>query len=155
MPHLPALDQTTLGAELAAVVTAVWFEIDHRDGSGVSAFFTPDAELRLGERTFRGRAEIDALYATRAARGPRVSRHLACNLHVVSAGYGEPPRATAVSSLLLFAQDGEPPRSTVTPAMVGDVTDEFEWHDGTWLIRSRHLSLLFTAPELDLAVPVR
>ena len=144
------IDRAALTAELLTIVTAVWFDIDHGSGAGVSAFFTQDAELHFGPRRFRGTAEIDAVYAARAARGPRVSRHLVTNMHLTAAG---PDRATAVSSLLLFAEDGQPPRTAVTPAVVSDVLDEFELHHGTWLIKSRHINVLFAPPEPDLAVP--
>ncbi len=29
--------------DLSMLVTALWFEIDHRNGSAASGFFTPDA----------------------------------------------------------------------------------------------------------------
>lgn len=141
-----------LREELLEVVTALWFDIDHRNGTGASGFFLPDGEVRFGERAFRGTAEIDALYATRAGRGPRVSRHVATNLHVTGAG---PGTASAVSILTLFAEDGEPPRPAVTPAMVGDVTDVFEQREGRWLIRSRLIEQLFIVPATVIAVPFK
>ena len=144
------IDRAALTAELLTIVTAVWFDIDHGSGAGVSAFFTPDAELCFGARCFYGTAEIDGVYAARAARGPRVSRHLVTNLHLTAAGA---THASAVSNLLLFAEDGQPPSSALTPALVSDVVDEFELHHDTWLIRSRHISAVFAPPELDLAVP--
>ncbi|MFB9466145.1 nuclear transport factor 2 family protein [Streptomyces cinereospinus] len=139
-----------LTTHLLTLATALWFEVDHTDGTGVSAFFTADAELRFGTRSFHGSREIDHVYASRTARGPRVSRHLVTNLHVTSA---DTTHATAVSNLLLFAEDGEPPRSTVTPAVVSDVVDDFVLRDGSWLIRSRHITTLFAPPDIQLAVP--
>ena len=144
------IDRAALTAELLTIVTAIWFDIDHGSGDGVSAFFTQDAELHFGPRRFRGTAEIDAVYAARAARGPRVSRHLVTNMHLTAAG---PTHATTLSNLLLFAEDGQPPRTTVTPAVVSDVVDEFELRHGTWLIRSRHIGALFAPLGLDLAIP--
>jgi hypothetical protein len=140
----------SLREKLLEVVTALWFDIDHQDGTSASGFFLPDGEVRFGDRAFRGTAEIDALYAARAGRGPRVSRHVVTNLHVTSTG---PGTATAVSIVTLFAEDGEPPRPAVTPAMVGDVTDVFEQRAGRWLIRSRRIEQLFIAPATVLAVP--
>jgi hypothetical protein len=145
-------DGPSLREELLGVVTALWFEIDHRNGTRASEFFTADAELRFSARIFRGTAQIDAVYASRAARGPRVSRHIVTNLHVTSAGAD---RASAVSAVILFADDGEAPRPTVTPAMVGDVADEFEWSGDRWLIRSRGIDNLFIAPTTALAVPTQ
>jgi hypothetical protein len=142
--------RAALTAELAVVVHALWFEIDHGDGSAASSFFTPDAELRFVARSFHGTAEIDGVYAARTGRGPRVARHVATNLHVTEA---TDTTATAVSILVLYADDGEAPRPRVTPSMVGDVVDSFERHDDRWLIRRRHIQQQFVAPGATLAVP--
>jgi hypothetical protein len=142
----------SLHEKLLEVVTGLWFDIDHRDGTGASGFFLPDGEVQFGERAFRGTAEIDALYAARAGRGPRVSRHVVTNLHVTGTG---PGTASAISIVTLFAEDGEPPRPAVTPAMVGDVNDVFEQREGRWLIRSRRIEQLFIAPETVIAVPFK
>ena len=135
---------------LTSVLTALWYEIDHNGGSAAATFFTPDAELRFANAVFRGTAEIEEVYARRTARGPRVSRHIVANLHLLEVG---PAIARAVSVLLLFGQDGEAPRPTTSPAMVGDVVDEFELRDGRWLIRSRWIQNLFIEPTTELAVP--
>jgi len=139
-----------LWAELMETISALWFDVDHRDGRSVSAFFLPDAELRFSARSFHGAAEIDAVYAARAGRGPRVSRHIATNLHITAA---DADRASVVSTLILFAEDGASPRSAMTPAMVGDVVDEFQRHGDRWLIKSRHIQHMFIAPGTALAVP--
>lgn len=141
---------SSLREELLGTVTALWHDIDHNGGTAASSFFLPDGEVRFADRAFRGTAAIDGLYAARAGRGPRVSRHVVTNLHVTASG---PGTASAISVLVLFAQDGEPPRTAVTPAMVGDVSDDFEQRDGRWLIRSRQISQLFIEPETVLAVP--
>lgn len=133
------------------LVVALWFEIDHHQGVTASTFFTADAELRFGDATFRGTAQIDDVYATRAARGPRVSRHVMTNLHVLEA---DDRSARAVATLVLYAEDGTPPRPVTTPALVADVHDTFQRRDGTLLIRSRHIEHLFIAPSTVLAVPV-
>jgi hypothetical protein len=152
MTEYPTTPPGPLHSELLAVVTALWFEIDHGDGSSASAFFTPDAELRFIDRSFRGTTEIDAVYRTRTERGPRVSRHLVTNLHVLRA---DDARASVISALLLFADDGEPPRPTVAPLMIGDVIDEFVRTGDRWLISSRHVREVFRAPDSVLAVPTR
>jgi SnoaL-like domain len=146
----PTAPPVSLHGELLAVVTALWFEIDHGDGSGASAFFTPDAELRFIDRSFVGTAEIDAVYRARTERGRRVSRHLVTNLHVTQA---DEASASVISALILFADDGEPPRPTVAPVMIGDVVDEFVRTGDRWLISSRHVREVFRAPDSVLAVP--
>jgi 2-keto-3-deoxy-L-rhamnonate aldolase RhmA len=150
MPGDSSRASRELREELAQLVTGLWYEIDHRDGAGASAYFSADAELRFENATFRGTAAIDDVYAARAARGPRVSRHVVTSLHVTEAGEG---RARATSTLILYAEDGTPPRPTTTPALVADVHDTFEHHDGRWLILSRHIQHLFIAPATVLAVP--
>lgn len=142
--------------ELSALVTALWFEIDHGDGSAASGFFTADAELTLSRRTFRGTDEIDSVYRDRAARGPRVSRHLMTNFLVLRR---ETHFVDAVSALVLHAQDGEGPMSTTVPVLVADVFDRFvragEQDRGArrWLIASRRIENRFLVPGDVLAVP--
>jgi hypothetical protein len=138
-------------AELSVLVTALWFEIDHGDGSAASGFFTTDAELTFSRRTFRGTAEIDGVYRDRAARGPRVSRHLMSNFHVLHHGTD---LVEAVSALVLHARDGETPVPTTVPVLVADVFDRFVRVDGDrWLIASRRIENLFLLPGDVLAVP--
>jgi hypothetical protein len=137
---------------LLDVVTRLWFEVDHLAGARASSFFTPDATLTFDQRTFTGTAEIDAVYAARAARGSRVSRHLVTNLVVVRS---DAAFASTVSTMLLFAQDGEAPHLTTAPAAVGDVLDELVLRDGRWLIAARTIRMLFLASDDALAVPTR
>jgi 2-keto-3-deoxy-L-rhamnonate aldolase RhmA len=136
--------------ELQERVTAVWFEIDHTDGAGVSSHFADDATLTIARATVRGAAEIDALYAGRHARGPRVSRHCATNLHVLEA---DATSARAISTLLLFAEDGEAPRRGMSPALVADVEDTFVSRRGRWLIQDRQIRPQFMPEDAGLAVP--
>lgn len=143
---------TPLREQLTAVLTAVWHEIDHNNGATASRYFTPDAELRFEDASFRGTAAIDAVYKHRAERGPRVSRHFISNLHLLEV---EESRVRALSGLVLFAEDGEVPRPKTSPSLVADVWDQFELHDGDWLISSRWIRNLFIASSADLAVPVK
>ncbi|WP_432827999.1 nuclear transport factor 2 family protein [Dactylosporangium sp. CA-092794] len=137
---------------LLTTVTALWFDIDHRNGANAAGFFTPDAELRFSAASFRGTAAIEDVYANRAARGPRVSRHIVTNLHVIEHRLH---RARAVSVLLLFAEDGEAPRPSTAPTLIADVYDQFEHRDGRWLIDSRRIENLFIDPATQLAVPTK
>jgi hypothetical protein len=139
-----------LSSHLLEVVTALWHEIDHGDGSRASSFFTEDAELTFERATFTGRAQIDGVYASRTSRGPRVSRHLVTNLHVVSQ---HDDTATAMSCLLLFAEDGVAPRPSIQPILVADIVDVFHRVGDDWLIASRRLTTAFQLPTAQLAVP--
>jgi hypothetical protein len=140
----------TLHEQLWSLLTGLWFEIDHNGGTAAHRFFTPDAELRFAEAVFKGTPEIVQVYANRTARGSRVSRHVVTNLQLLDV---QPTTARATSILLLFGEDGLAPRHTTTPALVGDVLDEFELHEGRWLIKSRWIQYLFIDPTTELAVP--
>lgn len=132
------------------VLVDVWFDIDHRDGSQVSSWFTPAARLRIGNHEVAGTAEIDALYAARHARGPRTARHLISNVRLTGC---QTARASVLSALTMYAADGTPPHTGTAPVMVGDVHDEFELARGRWLISSRRVVTLFAAPDATFAVP--
>ncbi|MCW2781746.1 MAG: hypothetical protein JWR35_2195 [Marmoricola sp.] len=149
-PALPAPSESRLRDELLALVTAVWFEIDRTDGKAVSGYFTDDATLAIARSTASGKDEIDALYANRHDRGPRVSRHCVTNLHIVEVGASA---VRASSTLLLFAEDGEAPLTRMAPALVADVEDTFVHRQGRWLIQSRHIKPQFIPEEGGLAVP--
>ena len=145
-----------LHTELSMLVTALWYEIDHGDGSTASGFFTADAELTFSRRTFRGTEQINGVYRDRAARGPRVSRHLMSNLHVLQQ---QVDTVETLSVLVLHAQDGTPPIPTTVPVLVADVFDRFVRSRGPdeqarrWLIASRRIENRFLVPGDVLAVP--
>jgi hypothetical protein len=141
---------SALRSELTAFLVELWHDIDHNAGRRASTFFAPDAELRFSDARFHGRDEIARVYADRAARGPRVSRHLVMNLHVLDSGQES---VRAISALVLFGDDGEAPRPITSPALVADVIDELERHDDGWLITSRWIKYLFIEPVTELAVP--
>lgn len=145
-----------LHTELSMLVTALWYEIDHGDGSAASGFFTADAELTFSLRTFRGTDQIERVYRDRAERGPRVSRHLMSNLHILRQ---QVDAVETVSALVLYARDGVPPIPTTVPVLVADVFDRFirfRGPDGQarrWLIASRRIENRFLVPGDVLAVP--
>ncbi|NGO71879.1 nuclear transport factor 2 family protein [Streptomyces boncukensis] len=147
---------TLLHTELSMLVTAVWYEIDHGDGAAAAGFFTSDAELTFSRRTFRGTDEINGVYRDRAARGPRVSRHLMSNFHVLRHERGH---VEAVSALVLHAQDGTPPIPATVPVLIADVYDHFvrtgntDEHTSRWRIASRRIENRFLTPGDVLAVP--
>jgi 4-hydroxy-2-oxoheptanedioate aldolase len=143
-------DRRAMSVELTQLVTEVWFEIDHTDGSTVADHFTTDASLTITGAALRGKAEIDKFYASRHARGPRVSRHCITNLHLIDA---DERSARAISALVLYAEDGEAPRRQMHPALVADVHDEFVRLDGRWLIRDRRIVAQFLPEKSTLTVP--
>ncbi len=136
---------------LEDIIVAIWYDIDHRDGSAVSRYFWPDGTILFHERLVRGRAEIAATYAARVARGPRLSRHIVSNMHLA-----ELTRDTAkvVSTFRLYAADGHPVAPNTEPLTVNDLVDEFRrTPDGEWLIARRAMIHLFVRPDAVFAVP--
>ncbi|WP_405057837.1 aldolase/citrate lyase family protein [Kribbella sp. NBC_01505] len=151
-PAPPETGRRSVAAELTRIVADVWFEIDHTDGSMVSGHFTPDANLTITGGALHGKAEIDAFYSARHARGPRVSRHCVTNLHVLEA---DERRASALSVLILYAEDGEAPRRRTNPTLIADVYDDFVQQDGRWLIHDRRIVAQFLPEQNTLTVPGR
>ncbi|WP_207844378.1 nuclear transport factor 2 family protein [Williamsia soli] len=134
------------------VLAAFWFDVDHRDGVGAHLFFVADGELAFESARFRGRDEIRAVYADRVARGPRVSRHVMSNVHVVSR---EDDSVEVVSSVCLYAQDGHAPGSRVIPVGVSDVFDQLVSTSDGLLIVSRSIVNQFVSSDAEFAVPMQ
>ncbi len=133
------------------VIIGIWYDIDHRDGSRVSRYFWPDATIMFSERLVRGRAEIDATYAARVARGPRLSRHVVSNIHLAELSED---RAKVVSTFRLYAADGHPVAANTEPLTVEDLVDDFRrTDDGEWLIEHRVMIHLFVRTDAQFAVP--
>jgi hypothetical protein len=108
--------------------------IDHRDGAGVDALFTPAGVYDMSNRVFRGREEIRGFYQARKSRGRRAARHVFTNLHLVM---DEPARATGTTILTLYACDGEPPYPTQA-ILVADYDDVYVREEGgRWRYESR------------------
>lgn len=131
-----------------------WHDVDHEVGAAAHDFYTEDGVLVLGAARFSGREEIRSMYAARAARGARVSRHLVSNVrlthHDASAG-----SIRVLSSLTLHAQDGPAPATRMAPVLVADVTDRLKVVGDELRIVSRELISVFIASEDDVAVPLR
>jgi len=138
--------------EFTTIINAIWYDIDFGDGSNVSQYFTPEGTLRFDLREFTGHEEIDGVYAARVARGARVSRHGASNVHIVTS---TEDTAEVVSLVFLYAGDGEAPIPFTNPAVVSDVLDRYERVDGRWLLSSRQILSRFKEEGTELAVPTK
>lgn len=144
-------DSPTLKRFFEDIIVGIWYDIDHRDGSAVSRYFWPDGTLMFSERLVRGRAQIDAAYAARVARGPRLSRHVVSNVHLAELTEDS---ARVVSTFRLYAADGHPVAPNTEPLTVEDCIDDFlRTEDGEWLIKHRALVHLFVRPGAVFAVP--
>ncbi len=134
------------------IIIGIWYDIDHRDGSGVSRCFWPDGTILFSERLVSGRDAIDATYAARTGRGPRLSRHIVSNVHLAEL---TEDTARVVSTFRLYAADGHPVAPNTEPLSVNDCIDDFRRaSSGEWLIEHRAMVHLFVRPDAVFAVPV-
>lgn len=121
-----------------------WYDVDHNEGAGAHLFFTQDGELSFDAASFAGREAIADFYRRRAARGPRVSRHVVSNVRLM------PISADIVevdSVLCLFSRAGVATRPGAIPASVTDVHDRLQVSAAGLLIARRTYQLVFTSPE--------
>jgi uncharacterized protein (TIGR02246 family) len=149
---MPVTTDPALKRLFEDIIIGIWYDIDHQDGSGVSRCFWPDGTILFSERLVRGRAAIDATYAARVARGPRLSRHIVSNVHLASL---TADTARVVSTFRLYAADGHPVAPNTEPLSINDCIDDFRrTADGEWLIEHRAMVHLFARPDAVFAVPV-
>lgn len=138
-------DVAVVRAEIEALNVEFWYRVDHQNGEGVADLFCDDGVYSVPGGRNAGRAAIAESYVLRAARGPRVSRHVHSNLRLT---VESPTRASAVSQLTLWARDGEVPLALTLPVSVADVFDVYIRHDdGNWLIQHRHINTIFHGEE--------
>ena len=111
----------------------------------MAELFCEDGVYSIAGGRNAGRAAIAASYVARAARGPRVSRHVHSNLRLT---VDSPTRAQAVSILTLWARDGEAPLALTLPVSVSDVHDTYvKGDDDVWRIQHRHITAAFVGDE--------
>jgi SnoaL-like protein len=138
-------DGALIRAEIETLNVEFWYRVDHRNGEGVADLFCEDGVYSVTGGRNAGRAAIAASYVARAARGPRVSRHVHSNLRLT---VESPTRATGVSMLTLWARDGEAPLALVLPVSVSDVHDTYVRDaGGDWRIEHRHITPAFLGDE--------
>lgn len=131
-----------------------WHNVDHESGAAAHDFYIEDGVLVLGAARFSGREEIRSMYAARAARGARVSRHLVSNVRLTRHD-ASADAILVMSSLTLHAQDGPAPATRMAPVLVADVADRLRVAGDGLRIVSRVLTSVFIASEDDVAVPLR
>jgi len=135
-------------AEISRSLVALWFDIDHQGGRGVTAFCTPDARLTFHRRTVAGHEAIAAEYATIAADPTLLARHIATNLRLVELADG----VRADSIVQYYSASGPAPAVVGGPTMVGDVTDRWVPADGRWLLAERRIKFVFVAPGASFPI---
>jgi ketosteroid isomerase-like protein len=138
--EIDASERLRIRLALEDLNTAFAHHLDHGEIEALADLFTEDALYTHGERISRGRAEIEALFRSRAAKGPRTSRHLYSGLRLT---IDSATAATGTSVCLSFAADGLPPLPA-KPFLVADFDDRYRLGgDGRWRIASRHIHRVF------------
>jgi uncharacterized protein (TIGR02246 family) len=132
-------------AHIEALNVEFWYRVDHQNGDGVAELFCEDGVYSVPGGRNAGRGAIAESYVKRAARGPRVSRHVFSNLRLT---IETPALARGVSMLTLWARDGEAPLALTLPVSVSDVHDTYvKGDDGVWRIQHRHITAAFRGDE--------
>lgn len=138
------MDRSTLDSisrDIERQIIDFWWEVDINWGENAVGYFTADGIYATSARERQGHTAIGEFYASRQARGERVSRHVVTNLQV---RVSDENSAGARWILLLYAADGRPVLPSIVPNMVADGVDEFiREPDGIWRCRSRRLLPLF------------
>ena len=127
------------------------YRVDFGLAEATADLFVEDGWYAWGEKRSSGREAIREAYQKRRAHGVRTSRHLCTNLRISMLSENE---AAGKSIWLIFAEDGPPPHPAV-PLLVADVDDVYVRESGRWLIRSRQLTDVFTAPGRTAVLPLQ
>lgn len=118
-----------------------WWDVDCNDAARAGEFYTPDCVYRMCEHRMDGPAAVRAYYAYRAARGPRLVRHVLTNLRARVDSGGQ---ATVSGVLTVYAADGRPVLPSAPPILVADNEATFvRGADGAWRMRHHAITALF------------
>ncbi len=130
---------------------AYWRDVDRHDARQATTFYTPNCIYQMVDHRMDGPAAIQQYYDHRAARGPRLVRHVVSNLHVeVRAA----DCAWLEATLCVYAADGVPVLPSLPPIMVADAECEFVREgEGPWRMRLHRLIALFTGGVPVLVPP--
>lgn len=145
------LAELALKADILALVTEYWNDVDTNWGARAHTMFTEDGVFGSGESAYTGRQQIKAFYDWRVSRGDRVARHLINNPIVTIDG---PDRATIRYIMTIYAVDGVPVLSVRAPNSISDVVEVLVRDpQGNWKIRSKTFTALFKGEEPTTTMP--
>jgi hypothetical protein len=136
-------EKRDIQTDLFNKVVAYWHDVDFNWGRNAGAYYTEDAifESSMGDAdSYVGRKQIEAFYAFRVARGPRVNVHSVTNFHCEFKSDTE-----VLTSWLCFihAHDGEAPQVAAAPINISLVKDVTVLETGEWLVKRRTWHPLF------------
>jgi SnoaL-like protein len=138
---LSALERLEIRAALEDLNTAFCYHLDHNEVEALLDLFTDDVYYTHGPRKTSGKVELEQVFRSRTATGPRTSRHLysGLRLEIESA-----TRARGTCVCMTFGQGGVPPLAPAVPILVADFDDIYErGADGRWRFRERHIRRIF------------
>jgi len=144
-------EELRIRQEVQERLVEYWWDVDRDDAARAPAFYTDDCVYLMCGHRMEGPAAVKGYYDFRAARGPRLVRHVATNLlvRVVS-----PDVARLDGILSVYAADGVPVLPSTPPIMVADTRCEFvRGGDGQWRFRLHEITALFTGGVPVLAPP--
>lgn len=145
------LAELALKADILALVTEYWNDVDTNWGARAHTMFTEDGVFGSGESAYTGRQQIKAFYDWRVSRGDRVARHLINNPIVTIDG---PDRATIRYIMTIYAVDGVPVLSVRAPNSISDVVEVLVRDpQGNWKIRSKTFTALFKGEAPTTTMP--
>ena len=137
---------TQTRAELEGLLTEFAYRADHGLAATVHELFTEAGSLRAPGLALRGKSEIAAQFASRAADTRRLSRHFWSNPRYERLAADIIRVTTTAQTLVHRLADGEVPPSAAYTLIVGDSIDVCEaGADGRWRFQSRELVVTFCA----------
>ena len=134
------MDEPRTLTELHARESEYWYEVDHNDGRSAHLHFAEDGTFAIGDKIFRGRAEIAGFYSWREGLGPRTARHVIMNPRVSEL---TGTSATFCCITLIYADNGVPVLESKVAVMIADVESAYERAGEAWVLRSRVLRPIF------------
>jgi SnoaL-like domain len=135
------VDILLVTSQIEALNAQYWLEVDRRHGAHAHEYFVEDGIYTTTARSRRGRAEIAEFYSSRRELGPRTSRHVVANHHVV---VQDAHHAQADWILLLHAADGSAVLPSEPAILIADVHDVcMLCDDQRWRYVSRSIAAVF------------
>lgn len=124
--------------EIATLITEFQRRLDHGERGNLGELFTPDALMNSPHGEIRGAEAIAALFATKPANAPAVSRHSWSNLRIQPLADGR-----MKATMLNTAWQGDDDLTLKTIA-VSDITEIVaRGDDGRWRFDERAFGRVF------------
>jgi hypothetical protein len=150
---MKADDAARIRQEVTDRLIEYWWDVDANGARQAPGFYTDDAVYQMCDHRMEGPAAVKAYYDYRAARGPRLVRHVLTNLRAEVRAADE---ASVLGVLTVYAADGVPVLPSAAPILVADNRCEFvRGADGVWRFRRHEIAALFQGGVQVLVPPPR